>query len=410
MEVDFKKFLLTLFQRRRLVVLIGAGFLVSSVILSFSIPRRYKSSAKILPPAEEQGTGVALLSGLQQELGLQVSGMSAFQTPFDLFIGILESNTIAQRVVRSLDLVKAYRVKTEGKAVDIVKKQTDIRPLPEGLLVVSVETRSPVLSARIANAYLAELDLFVKETNMTRGRNTRLFVEKRLREVANDLRTAEDSLRVFQQRNKTVALEEETKKAVEQYAIFKAQAVAKETELDVIKSYATVDNPLYLSTKNELAEMNRRLVEIEEGGGLSGFGVGFGVALKNMPAVGAEFTRRLRDVKIQEEVYGLLMQQYEQAKILEARDTPTVVLLESAAPSFVPSWPKKSLIVGLFIILGLIVGIIAATVAEWWARLKRQPEDYAELQRMWGMVKDDFRFLRRKKNHDTTRTPRKPRS
>jgi uncharacterized protein involved in exopolysaccharide biosynthesis len=413
MEIDIKKLLLTLVLRRRMIFFMIISCFIVGLVLSFVIPKRYRSTAKILPSAQDEtNVSASLLSGLQQQFGLQVPGLSGLQTPFDLFVGILKSNTIASRVVRSCNLVKVYRVKNEGRAVSILIKQVEFKPLPEGVLVVAAETRSPNLSAQIANAYLAELDRFVKETNMTRGRNTRLFVEKRLHEVEADLRAAEDSLRVFQQRNKTVSLEEETKKAVEQYALLKARAVAKETEMNVLKTYATVDNPLYLSTRNELDEMNRRLREVEEGGGLSGFGVGFGVSFKSMPAVGEEYLRRLREVKIQEELYGLLMQQYEQAKILEARDTPIVSVLEAAAPSRIPSWPKKTIIIILFLILGVVLGIVVALFDEWWSNFKRRPQEYAEVQRIWGMVRSDFQFLirRRNKTYDTQRKTRTPRS
>lgn len=408
MELDIKNMLLTLVVRRRLIVLTILGFFVAGLVLSLVTPRRYRSIAKILPPPQDETTfGSSIISSLQQQFGMQVSGLAGLQTPFDLFIGILKSNTIALRVVKSCDLKKAYRVKSEGKALGILTRQVGFKPLPEGVLMVSVETRSGGLSATIANSYLTELDRFLKETNMTRGRNTRLFVERRLHEVENNLRLAEDSMRAFQQRNKTVALEDETKNAVQQYAQLKAQAIAKQTELAVMQSYATADNPLYQSAKNEGDELERRLKDLEAGGASTGFGVGFGVSFANMPKVGAEYLRRLRDVKIQEEIYVLLVQQYEQAKILEARDTPTVIVLEAAAPNRIPSWPKKGIVIALFTVLGLVVGILAAFAGEWWTRIKNRPEEYGEFRRIADLLAGDFGFLKRRKDTNASALTRK---
>jgi LPS O-antigen subunit length determinant protein (WzzB/FepE family) len=212
---------------------------------------------------------------------------------------------------------------------------------------------------------------------MTRGRNTRIFVEGRLAEVKTDLVAAEESLKVYQQRHGFEVLGQEAAQAVELYANLKALALAKEVELDVMRSYTTADNPLYHSTQRELSELNARLSQ--------------------MPPLAMEYARRLRDLKIQEELYALLTQQYEQAKILEARDTPTVVILEEAKPPSIPSWPKKGLFVGLFTVLGLVVGILIAAGEQFIENLKQRPDEYENLRRISEGIKRDLRFWSRRK-------------
>lgn len=370
MEVDLGNLLWALFRRRGLILLCMLGFFLGSLGVSFVLPRRYKATAKILPPMEEVMPGRSILAGLGREFGLGMPGISGMPTTLDMFLAILKSNTILDRVIEGYGLIEAYGKK--GDAAKKLREGTELRLEPEGVVAVSVESRSPELSARAANAYISELDRFVKETNMTRGRNTRIFVERRLGDVRVDLAAAEESLKVYQQRHGLEVLGQEAAQAVGLYASLKAQALAKEIELDVMRSYTTTDNPLYHSTQRELSELKDRLGQ--------------------MPPLAMEYARRLRDLKIQEELYALLTQQYEQAKILEARDTPTVVVLEEAKPPSIPSWPKKKLFVGLFTVLGLVVGVLIAAGEQFLENLKKRPGEYENLRRIGEGIKRDLRF------------------
>lgn len=380
MEVDLGSLLWALFRRRGLILLSMLGFFLGSLGVSFVLPSRYKATAKILPPMEDEILpGRAILAGLGQEfgLGLGMMGVRGMPTTLDIFLAILKSNTILDRVIEGYGLIEAYGVEKKGDAARMLRRGTEFRLEPEGVVAVSVESRSPELSARGANAYIAELDRFVKETNMTRGRNTRIFVERRLEDVKADLAAAEESLKVYQQRHGLEILGQDVAHAVELYASLKAQALAKEVELDEMRSYTTADNPLYHSTLRELSELNARL--------------------NQMPPLAMEYARRLRDLKIQEELYALLIQQYEQAKILEARDTPTVVILEEARPPSTPSWPKKKLFVGLFTVLGLVVGVLIAAGDQFLENLKQQPDEYENLRRIGQSLKRDLQFWSRRK-------------
>jgi len=372
MEIDLGNLLLLLIRRRKTILFITLGFLLAGVILGFILPKRYESKAKVFPPLEAPETG-SILAGLSQQLGrvgISMAQISGMPTSIDIFVAILKSNTAAEEVAEECGLKKIYG----KKAIEKLNKMAKFIVLPEGVIEIKVKSPSPELSSKIANSYIKALDRFVTTTNMTRGRNTRIFIEGRLKKEKEELMAAEESLKVFEQKYKTVALDEETKRAIEFYANLKAQQVSKEIELATLKTFATLNNPLYLTTERQLREINQRLKELEQGGGgMRGFGVGFGVAFKNLPAMGAEYARRLRDVRIHEEIYGLLIQQYEQAKIMEARDTPSVVVLEWAKPGSL-IWPRKKLLILLFGFLGLVIGGISVLIGQFFKNMEKNPD------------------------------------
>jgi len=83
-------------------------------------------------------------------------------------------------------------------------------------------------------------------------------------------------------------------------------------------------------------------------------------AITSVPALALEYGRLTRDLKVQETLYALLVSQYEQAKLTEARDTPTVQVLDPAVPVERKSRPKISLNL-------LIAGILSMLIAIFWA-------------------------------------------
>jgi len=102
----------------------------------------------------------------------------------------------------------------------------------------------------------------------------------------------------------------------------------------------------------------------------------------------------MRDLKIQETIFEFLTQQYEVAKIEEAKNTPTVQILDRAIPPVFRSRPHRKMIVLVAGGLSLIVSTFLAFLFESLAHLR--PEDQAKLQEMKEMLKGDFRRGKRR--------------
>jgi capsule polysaccharide export protein KpsE/RkpR len=159
----------------------------------------------------------------------------------------------------------------------------------------------------------------------------------------------------------------------------KGEIIANEVALEVMRSFATESNPQVQQQKLRIEEMKRQLGQVEYGagmelpvgrGGSSDSRRAFQVPFPKVPELGTELARLVRDVKVQETVYTLLTQQYEQAKIAEARDTPVVQVLDKAVPAERKSRPRPFLNTAIAGTLSLFVAIFLAFFLEYLERMR----------------------------------------
>lgn len=372
------------------------------IVISFVLPQRYTAVARLLPPQEEDlfGTTSLLTGGLSSGRlsRLRLGGMLGGATSSDLMVGILASRTIMQNVVERCSIVDYYRIKRRSMeaAIKTLRKLTTLSVSDEGIVTIRVEAKTPQLAANIANSFVEELDVFLRTSNISRGRNMRLFLERHLAEVESTFRLAQESLRVFQQRYKTVTVDEESKAAIEAYAKLKSELYIKQAELGMIEGVSNSSNPYIRSLKAEVSSFEDQLRRLEQGGDRTGFGVGFGVPFESLPDVGAEYVRRYRDVKVQEEAFAMLYQQYEYAKVLEARDTPTLTVLDYAVPPERRSFPRRLPIALIVFFFGLTSGACFAFVSEYFEHLQKfKPDEYQGWREAAGQLVGGLRHIGR---------------
>jgi uncharacterized protein involved in exopolysaccharide biosynthesis len=112
---------------------------------------------------------------------------------------------------------------------------------------------------------------------------------------------------------------------------------------------------------------------------------------QNSPELLFQSERLQREVEFRQQLYTVLAESYERAKIDEVRDTPVITVVERPE---LPARPDRRGLVkwGLVsLILGLILGSILALVREALARTRTdEPAEYAELAELWRSSKDDL--------------------
>ena len=377
-----------------------------ALITSLIITQKFAATAAILPPSQEQESMIGLLS---TRLSSGVSGLGRMagllpgsSTVSDLFAAIMESSTIRGALIRKYDLMKEFKCKTITDTYKALEKITNIEVSGEGIVSVSVIYKDKFLAADLANSYIDELDKFNKETAMTVGKRYRIFVENRLKESFDSLVQAEEAMRNFQETHKTVALDTEIETAIQTLAALKGQVIALEVRRGALSSSAQSSNPYLLEINKELRELEKQLNRIEIGKGktTSEFGAGFSVPFAKLPEVALEYARLLRDVEVQTAIYELLTEQYEQAKIMEVKDTPTVQFLDRAYPAERKTYPKRGAMVVFCAVSSVLVGIFLAYVIEYAQQFLRSNE----WQHLYLPLREDltkfkntiFRHIKRK--------------
>jgi len=373
--------------RKRGWMIVGITFMsvfVAGFYSYFMMTKIYESKATILGPRESGGGGGGILaaalaqSGAERVLGGLIPGGG---TNRDAFVAILKSRTMAQDLVERFNLKEYYKARYNEDAIGGVQGATDISVSKEGVISVKVEDKDPRLAAEIANAYVTNLDrLFAKMGTTDAGRQ-RAFVAERLEKTEKALRESEEALRRFQESHKAIVMQEQARSAIEEAAKVKGQIVAAEGQLEFLRAFATESNPQVLQQKRQVEELKRQLGQMQYGQGMDlpeqSADPGqprrdFQLPFTKVPEVGMELARRLREVKVQETVYNLLTAQFEQAKINEARDTPTVQVLDKAVPAERRSKPKVKLNMAIAGALSLFVGIFLAFFLEYLERIRKQ--------------------------------------
>lgn len=356
-------YLLILFRGRKFIFWNVFIITLFSLILSFLLPKRYRATGQILPPPDEPTiyslSTVLPSSSPTQRLMLRSWNIS------DVLIAILKSRTISEYVINNTKFLDFYKFKRLEDALNFLNKITKISQTEEMVIKISVEVIDKHLACDIVNTYINALDNFLKESMMSRGKYLRIFLENQLKKVKEELAEARDSLKTFQERYKLPELEEGLKSVLDAYAQLKSQLILKEAELEMVKDVSSPDNPYYQDLIAEVKKFREKLSEMEKGGGLGGFGPGFGTPFKKLPAVASEYIKRYQEWKLKSEIYLLLQQQYEQAKLTEAKDTPTITILDFARVPERHSFPKKKIIVIVGFFSSLIFSILVLFAKEY---------------------------------------------
>ncbi len=374
-EINLVDLLLVLLKRKGMIFSIVFAAIALSVAVSLLLPVKYTATARILPP-QESSPGI---SGLLSQAGGALGGLAGSiiggkSTP-DLYVGILKSRTVADALIKKFNLKELYDEEYMENVYDKLANCTDIQvSRKDQIISVAVEDEDPQRAADMANAYVDALDRINRSVNITEGQRKRIFLEDRLKKVKQDLTKAESELRQFQEKYKLVAINEQAKAAIEGAAKIKGEIVAAQTELEVLKQFGTERQNEAVMLKSRIAELQRQLARIESGdSGKSDDD--FYIPFKELPQLGMQLARLMREAKIQEKVFELLTSQYELAKIEEAKDVNTIQILDKAVPPDKKSSPKRSLIVILSTVIAFFMAVFLAFFMEYLDRLKTEDRD-----------------------------------
>ena len=355
-EINLLELVHILVKRKMLIIKICTVALIISVAYSLTLPNIYSATAKVLPPQKESGGGLSALLGQAGGLaGLAAGGLSGGS---DLYVGILKSRSVGDAVIQRLDLLKLYEAKTIESARARLDVAVKVQAGKDGIISITTEDKDPKLSARLANTFVDELEKTTIRLNLSKAGTERLFLEKRLELVRKDLKAAEEDLKLFAQRNKIVQVESQAQASIAGIARMKAELASREVQLSVLRSAQTEHSP---EVKALATGIQRLKGEISQLSGNSSGGEGI-PSVGNVPGVGLEYTRKMRELKTQELIFEQLMKQYEVAKLSEAKDSSALQVLDEAVVPVKKSKPARALMVIMVTLSAFFVSVLLAFV------------------------------------------------
>ena len=380
--------LLVLAKRKRLLILLPLGTGILTAIISLLLPVSYKATARIMPPQQSQSLSTTIL-GQIAPLG-SVAGFAAkdlgLRNPSDLYIAMLRSDTVSNALIDRFSLMSVYKTKRRIDAQRRLDSSTEIAAGKEGVISVSVTDRDPARAAALGNAYIEELQKLTKTLAITEAGKRRLFFEQEVQGTSNELGKAEEALRHTQETTGIIQVDNQSKAMIDSLSTLQAQVVAKETQVRVMRGYATEENPELIRATRELSSLRTELAKLEAGQ------VGTSITdvpLRKIPASALEYFRRLREVKYRESLFEFLSKQYEAARIDEAKDAVIIQILDPARKPEERSWPHRSIIVLSTMFVMFAIAMILAFILEMVEQARAEPSFAAE----WDL----FRFYLRQK-------------
>lgn len=314
---------------KNFIIINVAAITVLAIVISLLLPKWYRATASILPPREQDFTSsLGAASSVLKGLGAtrKITGFSQNLGPYN-YLAILKSRNAMEAVARKFDLATAYDVGDSSmeKTIKELRNNTAFEIQDDDYTTVEVLDKDPQRAADMANYFIEVLNELSIDLGTREARNNREFIQSRLGEAQTELRKAEDSVRVYQERSGMIVSPDPSSSGIGAIAELYGMKAKKEIELAIMKRTLAGDSPNTRQLQLELAELDRKL--------------------STFPQIGIDSYRLYRNAAIQQKIVEYLVPLYEQARIDEQKDVPVLLVLDRAVVPERKAKPQRSLIV-----------------------------------------------------------------
>jgi uncharacterized protein involved in exopolysaccharide biosynthesis len=366
-----------IWRRRRWLAKVSAIGGAIAIVVAVLLPVRYQATTRLMPPDSQNLSSTALLAlskAAPESMSPIIGDLFGAKSTGSLFMGVLQSRTVRDRLINRFDLRKEYWV---SKYEDARKKLAANTSIAEdrrsGIIEITVTDRSPQRAAAMAQAYVEELDRLTAELNTSAAHRERVFVEGRLQVVQQELGAAQKALSEFASKNAALDIKEQGRTMVEAAARLQGELIAAQSELKGLEQIYSDNNVRVRAARARAGELQRQLDK------LGGMGVGKGKttedgetlypSIRELPLLGVTYADLYRRTKVLEAVYEFLTKQYELAKVEEAKEIPSVKVLDPAVPPERKAWPPRIAIVIGSMFLSLALGIVWVLARAGWGAM-----------------------------------------
>ena len=395
--LDFIAFML---RWRRFIAFFVGFVIVITAIISLIIPASYIAKATIFPSQEQQldvsSFITSKLAGLPGVAGFAAQ-MGAL--PGEIYLTILRSRSMSETVIDTFHLRKIWKM--EKAPIEDVIKTLQSRTkfsydLRDGTVTIEVTSQDPEMAAEMANFFARELDQRNQNLKSQKATYDRDFIGELLKEAQSRIEELEDSLRSFQERTGVLNIEEQVKATIQTAAELEALRLATELELTLASKMMEPSNPLVDELQRKLTGIRTQMRQLVDRHQKSAEDKLI-LTLKDAPSYGITYLKLLRDITVQELLYQFLVQQYEQARIIQVRNTPTMQAIDWGVPPTKRSSPRRGIMVIVATAAAFVFALAMAMAIDGFRKASTEPE-HAQHDRVMAMKA----ALRRQKGEEGT--------
>ena len=374
-DLTFLDFLLLVAQRKKLVGLVTAVCTALGLIVAFSLPQEYTATVIILPPQGNTSMSSMLasqLSGMNSAMGGVAGNMLGMKNINDMYVSMLKSRSVEDAVIQRFGLQSEYKKTYLADTRKALEKHAKIDgSTKDGLIRLNFEDRNPNRAAEIANGYVDQFKNLSQHLAITEASQRRVVFEAQLDKTKIDLENADEALKRTQLSTGMVQVDGQARAMIDSAARLRAQIVAKEVQIQAMRSYAGDENPALTQAETELDGLRAQFSKMvgSRGGSTDDVFLPKG----QVPEAGLEYVRRLRDVKYYEAIFDILAKQLELARLDEAREGAFIQIVDPAVPPERKSFPKRGLISIAGVAVGFTFGIMLALLQGGLVRMQHNP-------------------------------------
>lgn len=271
----------------------------------------------------------------------------------DLLVGVLSSQTVEDRLIQRFDLKKVYGARRTEDARKRLENFTDIVvDRKSQIITIKVTDKSAERAAAMAQAYVEELNHTVADVSTSSARRERVFLEERLHAVTQDLETAEREFSQFASKNSAIDIKEQGKAMLEAAATLQGELIAARSELEGLRQFYADSNVRVRAAQARVNELDNQLKKV--GGDNDGAvpekamqGEALYPSIRQLPVLGVTYADLYRKTRVQEAVFETLTREYGLARVQEAKEIPTVKVLDPPQVPEKKSFPPHLLLMSL---------------------------------------------------------------
>ena len=362
----------TLFAIPLLTTLVAVG-------VSLLMTPIFTAKTVVMPPQQQQSGAAAALASLGGLAGL-AGAAGGIKSPDEMYVALLGSNNLQNRLIADLKLQERYEAKTLTDTRAALKAQVRFSAdKKSGLLNIEADDKDPAFAAELANRHVAELRTMLGRLAVTEAQQRRVFYEQQIQQTQDKLALAEVAFRAAKEKSGMQVTSVLAETGVRASAELRGQIASREVQLQAMSRFATAQNPETQRIASELAALRSQLNKTEQGSGESKAAAS---------PLHQEAVKSYRDVKVQEAMLEVLIRQYELARVDEAKEGPLIQQVDVAMPPERKSKPKRAVIVLVAAFAGLFLGVLVAFVRRALKKAQSDPASAGQwlaLKKAWSL-------------------------
>ncbi len=354
-EFDLLDLLLVIAQRKSTIILATIVGFCLALVLVFLMKPTFTAKALVMPPQQGQSS-TALVSQLGSLSSLTGLGAAGARDPNDLYLAILQSNTVADAVIKRLNLQAVYHVRKLSETRVKLAANSKFVSEKGGMISITIKDGDPHRAADIANAYVDELHAINSRLVIGEASVRRLFFSQQLALEKDRLTDAEIALQQTEEKTGAVSPIGQTGVVIQQVAQLQAQIISREVQLDALRTSSTDQNPDVIRFNNEIASLRSQLHQLESATSQKRGPGDISLSGRGLPEAQITYVRKQRDVQYHTLIFDLIARQFEAARLDEAKASPVIQILDPAEAPDRKSGPFRALWVLAGIVLGFLFG------------------------------------------------------